>query len=120
MFPTDAAMLAPYDLIVFGEVAPAVWKNDELKWIKDFVAERGGAIVFIDGARGRFKEYADTPIAPLFPVEWKSAGLREGIAKLSLTERAATLAPFVLAPDRAQNADLWNSLQPPHWPRKRE
>ena len=115
MFPTDAAMLAPYDLIVFGEVAPAVWKNDELKWIKDFVAERGGAIVFIDGARGRFKEYADTPIAPLFPVEWKSAGLREGIAKLSLTERAATLAPFVLAPDRAQNADLWNSLQPPHW-----
>ena len=72
-------MLAPYDLIVFGEVAPAVWKNDELKWIKDFVAERGGAILFIDGARGRFKEYADTAIAPLFPVSWKSAGLREGM-----------------------------------------
>lgn len=115
MFPTDASMLAPYDLIVFGEVAPTVWKNDELKWIRNFVAERGGAIVFIDGARGRFKEYANTPIAPLFPVSWKSAGIREDIAKLVLTERAATLAPFTLAPDRAQNSDLWSSLFPPHW-----
>ena len=114
-FPTEAAMLAPYDLIVFGEVAPAVWKNDELQWIKDFVAVRGGAIIFIDGARGRFKEYAGTPIEPLFPVTLTGAGIRQGIAKLALTERAAVLAPFVLAPDRAQNADLWMSLLPPHW-----
>ena len=114
-FPNDPAVLAPYDLIVFGEVAPAVWKGDELSWIKDFVAQRGGAIVFIDGARGRFKEYADTPIAPLFPVAWKGAGLRDNITKLMLGERAASLAPFVLAPDHAQNADLWASLKAPHW-----
>lgn len=114
-FPSDPAMLAPYDLIIFGEVPRAVWKEGELQWIKDFVAQRGGAIIFIDGARGRFKEYADSPIAPLFPVEWKSAGVRDGIAKLVLTDRAAALAPFTLAPDRAQNATLWSSLLPPHW-----
>ncbi|HZJ15439.1 MAG TPA: FixH family protein [Chthoniobacteraceae bacterium] len=114
-FPSDSALLETYDLIVFGEVAPAAWKGDELQWIKDFVAQRGGAITFIDGARGRFKEYAGTPIEPLFPVSWKGAGLREDIAKLVLTERAASLAPFVLASDHAQNSDLWASLRPPHW-----
>jgi hypothetical protein len=114
-FPNDPALLAPYDLIIFGEVPRAAWKDDELQWIKDFVAQRGGAIVFIDGARGRFKEYAGTPLEPLFPVSWKSSGLREGIDKLVLSERAATLAPFVLTNDRAANAELWNSLRTPHW-----
>lgn len=114
-FPTDAAQLAAYDLIILGEVPKSLWKDDELKWISDFVAKRGGALVLIDGSRGRFKEYADTPLAPLFPVEWKGSDTRENIAKLALTERSSGLVAFSLAPDRAQNADLWSKLPPPRW-----
>ncbi len=111
-FPTESAQLQSYDLIVFGEVPRSVFKGDELQWIRDFVEKRGGAVVFIDGARGRLKEYADSPIGPIFPVEWKAAGTREGIAKVALT---AALAPFTLAPDKAQNAEVWAGLPPPHW-----
>nr|MDQ3624855.1 VWA domain-containing protein [Verrucomicrobiota bacterium] len=114
-FPKDAALLQPYDLIVFGEVPRAVFRNEELEWIKKFVAERGGALIFIDGARGRFKEYGDTAIGPLFPVEWKAGEIRGGIERLALNERGQQLAPFALAPDRAENAEVWRALLPPHW-----
>ncbi|EDY21450.1 hypothetical protein CfE428DRAFT_0695 [Chthoniobacter flavus Ellin428] len=114
-FPNDPAVLQPYDLIVFGEVPRALFKDEELKWIRDFVANRGGALVFIDGPRGRLKEYAGTALAPLFPVEWKNAPAREPGMKLSLSERAATMAPFSLAPEKSQNAEVWANLHPPHW-----
>jgi hypothetical protein len=58
-FPADPGTLATFDLIVFGEVEKDAFKGDELQWINDFVAERGGAVVFIrrlawavEGVRG--------------------------------------------------------------------
>jgi len=114
-FPNDPALLQPYDLIVFGEVPRALFKDDELTWLRDFVANRGGAIIFIDGPRQRLKEYAGTALAPLFPVEWKAPAARDQGMKLSLTERATTFAPFALSPERSQNAEVWANLPPPHW-----
>lgn len=114
-FPNDPALLQPYDLILFGEVPRALFKDEELKWIHDFVANRGGALVFIDGPRLRLKEYAGTALAPLFPVEWKTAPAREPGMKLSLTERAAGMAPFVLSPEKSQNVEVWANLHAPHW-----
>ena len=114
-FPNEPALLQNFDLIVFGEIPRSVFKGEELQWIRDFVANRGGAVAFIDGSRQRFKEYADTPIAPLFPVEWKGAGVREGITKIGLTERGAGLAAFALSAEKTQNAEVWSRLPPPHW-----
>ncbi|MEP6669195.1 MAG: VWA domain-containing protein [Chthoniobacter sp.] len=114
-FPNDPAILQPYDLILFGEVPRALFKDEELIWIRDFVANRGGALVFIDGPRMRLKEYVGTALAPLFPVEWKTAPAREPGMKLSLSERAATMAPFALSPEKTQNAEVWANLHAPHW-----
>ena len=114
-FPNEPSLLASYDLILFGEVPRDVFKDDELQMIADFVAKRGGAIVFIDGPRGRLQEFSATPLASLFPVEWKADGIRDGIARLSLTDRGAGVAAFSLAADRAQNADTWQNLRAPHW-----
>ena len=114
-FPTESGQLLGYDLIVVGEVPRSVFKGDELSWLRDFVEKRGGAMVFIDGARARLKEYADSPIGPLFPVEWKAAGVREGLTKVALTDRSAGLASFALAPDRAQNNEVWSGLLAPRW-----
>ena len=114
-FPNEPALLASYDLILFGEVPRDIFKDDELQMIQDFVAQRGGAIIFIDGPRGRLKEFNGTPLAALFPVEWNGDAARDGITHLALSERAAGLAAFSLAADRAQNADTWLNLRPPHW-----
>lgn len=114
-FPNDPAVLQPYDLIVFGEVPRALFKDEELTWIRDFVANRGGALIFIDGPRMRLTEYAGTVLGPLFPVEWKTPPVRENGTKLSLSERAAGMAPFVLSPEKSQNAEVWANLHAPHW-----
>lgn len=114
-FPNDAALLQPYDLVIFGEVPRAMFRDEELTWLRDFVSARGGALVFIDGARQRLKEYADSPLGPLFPVEWKGEGIREANMKVSLTERGATLPPFALTPDKSQNIEVWGNLRAVHW-----
>jgi hypothetical protein len=114
-FPSDPATLSAYDLIIFGEVPHDIFKEGELQMIQDFVSQRGGAIIFIDGARGRLKEFAGTPLAALFPVEWKGDGIREGIIHLALSDRASGLGAFSLASDRPQNADIWQNLPAPHW-----
>jgi hypothetical protein len=114
-FPNDPALLQPYDMVIFGDVPRALLKDNELTWLRDFVANRGGAIVFIDGPRERLKEYAGTALAPLFPVEWKGPPAHQPGMKLSLTERGTTAVPFGLSPERTQNAEVWANLPAPHW-----
>jgi hypothetical protein len=114
-FPTSATALAAYDLIIFGEVPRSALKENEMEWIRDFVSQRGGAVIFIDGPRGSLKEYGNTPLGPLFPVEWRESPSRSQVSRLMLTERSQDLAAFALAPERAQNLELWQGLQTPRW-----
>lgn len=114
-FPADLAKLATYDLVIFGDVPRALWKNGELERLRDFVGKRGGAMVLVDGARGHLSEYAGSPLAELFPVARKGEGASDGIGPLGLTVRGADLAAFGLAPEDAQNRELWAALQRPHW-----
>ncbi|HET6406549.1 MAG TPA: hypothetical protein VFG14_01615, partial [Chthoniobacteraceae bacterium] len=115
-FPREQSLLDTYDLIFFGEVQRSAWEGEELRWIREFVEKRGGAVVFIDGARGYLTDYNDTPIGPLFPIEFKGGtGLREGISRVLLTERATQIAAFALAPEREANVDTWSKLKAPHW-----
>jgi hypothetical protein len=112
-FPTDKAMLDAYDLIIFGEVPKALLKPEEIRWLADFVGKRGGAIVFIDGARGHLREYADTPLGPLLPVDYAGAKVPTGLKALRLTGRAGELAAFALSPEMSANADVWSKLPVP-------
>jgi hypothetical protein len=114
-FPTEANQLNAYDLIVFGDIPRALFKQEEMEWMRDFVGKRGGALIFIDGPRNALREYADSPIGPLIPVEWKAPAIRSNITRLVLPEAEQLLSPFALVPEKAQNAEVWRTLQPPHW-----
>jgi len=115
-FPSEAAKLQTYDLIFFGEVPRDLWRDDELGWLRDFVQKRGGALVLVDGSRGTLAQYLDSPLGPVFPVQFQpAASVRTGITRLGLTERAFQLAAFSLTPEREPNAETWAKLPPPHW-----
>lgn len=114
-FPADLALLATFDLILFGEAPRSLFKPEELQALRDFVEKRGGAIAFIDGPRGSLREYGDTPLGPLFPVDWRGATPRPKITRLALLEPALALAPFALTPDCARNQEVWRTLPVPHW-----
>ncbi|MEO6755655.1 MAG: hypothetical protein ABIP85_28120, partial [Chthoniobacteraceae bacterium] len=114
-FPVSRKALDAYDLIIFGEVPRSALKDEELTWLSEFVAKRGGAIAFIDGQRGVLRGYAGTPLEPLFPVEWTGPGVRDGIKSLVLAGRAQSLGAFMLGTDSSVNADTWAKMPPPHF-----
>lgn len=117
-FPRDLQSLYKYDVIVFGDVPAGLLTQSELEQLRDFVGERGGGLIFIDGQRGHLRSYAATPLAELLPVEWTGAshveaGLRPTRLKLTASGQAAS--PLRLISEPLENAALWQELQPPHW-----
>lgn len=67
VFPSTAAELNAYDLVIFGKGAEYFLNEDRVRLLRHFVEDRGGAILF---ARG--KPYAGTfsEMEPLEPIEW--------------------------------------------------
>jgi hypothetical protein len=114
-FPNEAKLLDSYDMIIFGEVPKDTLKEEELKWLANFVGKRGGAILFIDGSRGSLREYGATPLGPLLPVEWTGAAIRSGVKSLALAGRAVNLGAFMLSADLPTNNDTWAKLPVPHF-----
>ena len=111
-FPGTKAELDGYELIIFGEVPKDLLKDEEKRWLADFVGKRGGAIIFLDGARGHLRQYGDTPLGPLLPVEYLDKP-PTGLQSLGLTSRAAGLAPFALSNEIGTNAETWAKLPLP-------
>ena len=114
-FPNDSKILDGYDLVIFGEVPRQHLRDEELTWLADFVGKRGAAMLVIDGPRNVLREYRDTPLAPVFPVEWAGDGIRTGIASLKVTQRSEGIGAFSLSTDLATNSDTWQKLPPPHY-----
>ena len=113
-FPATAAELMGYDLVVLGEVPKGVWR-DELEWIRDFVGERGGGLLLVDGARDWFREYGGTALSGLFPVEWGGVPVSGKGVRLEVVGGGAGRAALSLAPERTQSAEVWAGLEGPSW-----
>jgi hypothetical protein len=113
--PNEQKLVDGYDLVIFGEVPKQHLREEEQRWLADFVGKRGGAMLIIDGDRNLLREYRDTPLAPVFPAEWSGEGVRSGITALKLTERAASVGAFAMTQDPATNADTWQKLPVPHF-----
>ena len=73
-FPISKEELLKFDLIVFGEIPTEEFSKEEQNWIVDFVTQRAGGILFIDGPRQNLRSYENKeihPISALLPVTWK-------------------------------------------------
>jgi hypothetical protein len=77
-FPLSKKELFEYHVIIFGDVDPnplrvtaVVITPEHLKWIREFVLERGGGFLMIAGENYSPREYADTPLADILPVEFE-------------------------------------------------
>ncbi len=117
-FPRDLQTLYKYDVIIFGDLPAGMLMPDELERLRDFVGERGGGMIFIDGQRGHLRRYADTPLGELLPIEWLQTTDADEVrqpTRLKLTATGQAATPLRLAPDEMENAALWQELQPPHW-----
>lgn len=69
-FPTTRAELFRYRAVILGSVEASHFTHDQLELLSDFVAVRGGGLLFL-GGRASFSEggFAGTPLAAAFPTE---------------------------------------------------
>ncbi len=68
-FPIKREELFDYDVVIFGDVNPALLSASDLRNLAAFVSEKGGGLIFIAGPRYNPVRYAGTPLAPLVPFE---------------------------------------------------
>jgi hypothetical protein len=119
VFPADKKTLFSYDLLVFGEISQDLFEEEELEWIRDFVANRGGGILLLDGPRQKFREFArdeTNPVASLLPVKWNEDGpKRLAPQALRLTELGSSTSALFLHPSAERSAELWGYLPKPGW-----
>ena len=112
--PTSREKLFEYDVIVLGEVPVEWWHREELDWLADFVDERGGGLVVIDGMRQMLPDYAGTALDRILPVSRETAPPLRA-ARFELTPAGAARDALGLEPETTRNSDLWRALPPPRW-----
>src|SRR5262245_35146563 len=117
-FPTTDEELFSYQGAVIGSVEANFFSYDQLKYIEQFAARRGGGVLMIGGARSfDAGKYANTPIADLSPlylndqVEGDETQIVSNF-KASLTARGRAHAVTRLTENRNLSSKAWEELSP--------
>ena len=118
-FPISKEELLKFDLIVFGEIPTEEFSKEEQNWIVDFVTQRAGGILFIDGPRQNLRSYENKgihPISALLPVTWKKNGpLRISPSSFVRPEEENRLSALTLDPIEERDEEIWKHLPLPAW-----
>jgi uncharacterized membrane protein len=115
-FPLSDEELFHFQGLVIGSVEANFFTYDQLKWIEQFVARRGGGFLALGGQRSfDAGKYANTPVADLLPLYLNDLPEEPEIEavsnfKAALTTRGRTHAVTRLAEDRNQSAKVWDEL----------
>ena len=119
--PRDVEEWAGYDLIVLGDVPAAVLDVARQKALVEAVSRRGVGLVLQPGGEHLPREYADAPLAELFPVTIDQAA-GDGSAtveaaafkplRMQVTARGAMHPAFALSGDAARNRSKWSEMPP--------
>lgn len=115
-FPLTDEELFSYQGLVIGSLEANFFTFDQLKWIEQFVARRGGGFLALGGQRAfDAGKYANTPIASLLPVYLNDRAEEPEIEtvsnfKAALTARGRTHAVTRLSEDRNLSAKAWDEL----------
>ncbi|MBI3653003.1 MAG: hypothetical protein HY231_18410 [Acidobacteria bacterium] len=68
-FPKTFEELCQYDAMVIGSIEATFFTYDQLRWMAEFVARRGGTLLVLGGAKSLSAGgYVNTPLADLLPV----------------------------------------------------
>ncbi|NNJ28094.1 hypothetical protein [Alienimonas chondri] len=112
VFPDSRAGLLGYDLIVYGELPLALLTEAEHGWLREFVAVRGGGLVFIDGRRDVLSELPSPVLTDLLPVE-RGEPLPVPMKALRPTTAGNATGALSVMGDEAADETFWRELKAP-------
>lgn len=122
-FPRRRDLLFDHDVLVLGDVTPDVFVQEEIELLRDFVRQRGGALILLCGDLFLPYAWTDTPLREVLPVRLlepspsRGAGVVRTSQGLPLTlSPAGQVAGLTrLVAGRETNLRLWELLPPPMW-----
>ena len=110
-FPSSKKELLKFDLILFGEVTSEEFSIEEQNWIVDFVTQRAGGILFIDGPRQKLRSFQNQeqyPVSKLFPVSWRKKGpLLVSPTSYIRPQKENRLSALTMDPVDERNEEVW-------------
>ena len=123
MFPERRDDLFAYDVIILGDLNPALLSTSAMQSLAAFVDQpgKGGALVLIAGPKYMPLAYRDTPLARLMPID--PGGVRlpdpnqpitEGF-KLKPTELGLAGPAMQLGDSPAETQAIWQNLPDLYW-----
>jgi len=121
-FPESIEELLDYDAVVFGDVDPRQFTDNQLQIVADFVSRRGGGFGMIAGPRFSPQQWRNTPIESILPVNIDAVqptpdgtSLTEGF-RPTLTREGAQSSIYRFFADRAENEKyLLNDIPALFW-----
>ncbi len=121
MFPVHRDDLFAYDVVIFGDVNPALLSAESLNNLSDFVVQKGGGLAMIAGSQFNPLSYRNTPLANLLPVELSSVvapdprqPIRDGFV-MQPTADGLNYPNMQLGDTQAETLQIWRNLPPLFW-----
>jgi hypothetical protein len=122
-FPVRSSELSQYDVIILGDVNPALLSETMMQHVADFVDRpgQGGAVVFLSGPRYMPLAYRDTPLEKLLPIDLNTARApleREPFSQgfgVRLTDLGLASPSTQLGDRPGATATIWENLPPLYW-----
>ena len=120
-FPDDESLLAPYDVIILGDVG---MEEGELspaacELVENLIRYQAAGVVFLPGRRGSQLSFQSGPLETLLPVVYDSANPRglgtRNPVPLALTQRGKEHWLTNLRGAGEPNRDFWSRLPGFHW-----
>lgn len=125
-FPkTKTDLNEKFDVILFGDVDPAILSPAQMQNINEFVARQGGGFIMVAGRSFSPNAYANTPIEKLLPVELDpgrsfvpsgpNADLFDKPIHVDLTAAGAQNGMLRLSDKEDETIRKWKELPPIYW-----
>ena len=121
VFPVRRDELFEYDVLIFGDVNPALLSRGSMENIAAFVKERGGGVIFMAGPRYTPLAFRGTPLAELMPINLDVATVPHERAVLTdsiqmhLTGVGASAPNMQLDDSPTASLARWNKLPGIYW-----
>lgn len=120
-FPENMQELLEYDAVVFGDVDPRQFTNNQLLMVNDFVAKKGGGFGMVAGPRWSPVKFRGTPLEAVLPVnindveEPRQENITVGF-RPTITREGEASSIFRFFADRSINEKyVKEDLQPLFW-----
>jgi hypothetical protein len=121
-FPLNKDELFQYDVLILGDLNPALLGNWSMELVRSFVRDSGGGVLLIAGAQFNPAAYRGTPWEELVPLDLTEsqspiddATLADGFRPELTVDGLRGTSIFRMADTESATLEIWKQLPTLHW-----